>query len=46
MITSTSRGKYAFKCVSLIDVSESELLSAYTNLLYVCESDYFVKVTT
>ena len=46
MITSTSRGKYAFKCVNLIDVSESELLSAYTNLLYVCESDYFVKVTT
>ena len=46
MITSTRRGKYAFNCASLIDVSESELLSAYTNLLYVCESDYFVKVTT
>ena len=46
MITSTSRGKYALKCVNLIDVSEIELLGAYTNLLYVFESDYFVKATT
>ena len=28
------------------DVSESELLNAYMNLLYACESDYFAKVTT